>query len=182
MNSKEFEEACQNAAKEFFRKELRIQNVNVTESKLSQTNKSCILWVKIGDQNRLKCLNSVAVLSKSKQLDPTVKLITKIPNQFWSRNKSLESNCQHERQNNPNLRYQIRLGQVDLELQTKSKNDLYWQVTPLEAFGPLEPIQTTSILKTPEGRGPKRAANSPLTNEVKKNQHWGSVPKSNLKT
>ena len=47
---------------------------------------------------------------------------------------------------------------------------------------PLEPPQTTSILKTPEGRGPKRAANSPLLNKVKKNQHWGSVPKSYFKT
>ena len=123
----------------------------------------------------------LAVLSKSKQLDPSVKLITKIPNQFWSRNKSLESNCYHERQNNPNLRYQIHLGQVDLELQTKSKNDLFWQVTPLEAFGPLEPIQTTSILKTPEGRGPKRAANSPLTNEVKKKPTLGLSPQVKFK-
>ena len=39
MNSKEFKQACQKAAEEFFWKELRIKNVTVVESKLSQNKK-----------------------------------------------------------------------------------------------------------------------------------------------
>ena len=94
----------------------------------------------------------------------------------------MESNCFIQRQTNPSLRTQIRLGQVDLELRTKHKNDLLWQITPLEAFGPLKPPQITNILIAPEGRKVKRVASSPLTGEVlKKNQHWGSVPPTSLK-
>ena len=89
MNSKEFKQACQLAAEEFFWKELHLTNINVVESKLSQNNKHGILWIKIRNINHQKCLNTVTELSKGKLLDTNVQLLTKIPCHFWARNKSL---------------------------------------------------------------------------------------------
>ena len=179
MNSKEFKQARQLAAEEFFWKELHLTNINVVESKLSQNNKHGILWIKIRNINHQKCLNTVAELSKGRLL--YVKLLTKISSQFWARNKSLESNCYLQRQQNLNVHTQIHLGQVDLELCTKFKNDLFWKITPLEAYGLLEPPQTTTILKTPEGRQSKREANSPLMSEVKKKPTLGLSPQIKFK-
>ena len=104
-------------------------------------------------------------MSKPKKLD--IKVMPKIPPQFWDRNRSLEANCTYQRKTNPNLKTQVRLGQQDLELWTKSSNDPYWlQMVNIEAFGPIEPINLTQPQNikttTPQGRGNlKRAATSP---------------------
>ena len=65
--------------------------------------------------------STMAALSRKNKLD--VKAITKMPPQFWDRNRSLENNCAQQRKLQPNLKTQIRLGKQDLELWTKSQND-----------------------------------------------------------
>ena len=95
MNSNEFEYAREQAANEFFIKELNITDIKIMESKLSFNKDNSILWVKVGDNACLRALNSIAKIIKGRKLE--IKLITKIPKEFWDQNKSLEINCAKEK-------------------------------------------------------------------------------------
>ena len=64
MNNCEFEYAREQATQEFFIKELNIDDIKIMESKLSSNKDNGILWVKIGDNNRLKALNMITRISK----------------------------------------------------------------------------------------------------------------------
>ena len=141
---------------------------------MSANSKHGILWIKIGDKNRIRVLAQIGKLARNKKLN--IRLITKIPYQFWDRNKTLEDLCFKERERNPNLRTQIRLGKSDLELMTKFKDEIYWRSTPNEAYGQLPEAEIDQITKTPEGRNKKREANSPLISEVTKKTNLGSNP------
>ena len=109
-----------------------------------------------------------------------IRLISKIPMQFWERNKALENLCYRERQQNPNLRTQIRLGKDDLELMTKHRDELYWRSTPNEAYGQIPEAEIDNVTKTPEGRHQKRGANTPLNSEVTKKSNLGSTPEESV--
>ena len=124
----------------------------------------------------MRILTQIGHLSKGRKLN--IRLITKIPQQFWNRNKVLEQNCFNERQKDPNLRTQVRLGRNDLELRTKYRSEIYWRTTPLEAYGSLPDPEIDKESRTPEGRNNKRGANSPLTNEISKRTNMGSTPES----
>jgi hypothetical protein len=129
-----------------------------------------------GNNDRLRALSNIAKISKTHKLN--IKLLTKIPKEFWDRNKSVEINCAQERKKNPDIRTQICLGNKDIELMTKHKNDLYWQSTPLSAFGPIEPpsISTITASVTPEGRLPKRGPSSPLNADTSKHHKGSNSP------
>ena len=101
------------------------------------------------------------------------KLLSKIPREFWERNKLIEMNCSNERRKNLELRTQIQIGKKDFELIMKHKSDFFRQITPLEAFGPVQPLNINHSLKTTEGRRPKREASSPLSNEMNKKPNMG---------
>ena len=83
MNTDTFEYAREQAGNEFFQKELNITDIKITESKLSKNNKNGILWVKIGNNARLKSLSSIATISQGRKLD--IRLITKITNNIGSK-------------------------------------------------------------------------------------------------
>lgn len=133
-----------------------------------------ILWVKIGNDTRMMVLSTIARLSKNHKMD--IKLITKIPKEYWERSKSIENNCTKMRREDPELRTQVWLGYEDLELMTKHKKDMFWQTTPLDAFGPIEPpcFSSSTPVNTPEGRQKKRGPSSPLISDISK-QHKGSA-------
>ena len=173
-NTDAFDYARKAAATDFLNKELNLYDINIEETKLSNNSKSGIMWVKIGDRNRIKIMSQIGRLAKGKKLN--IRLISKIPQQFWERNKVLENLCYNERQLNPNLRTQVRLGKQDLELMTKHKDEMFWRSTPNEAYGQLPEPETEYVLKTPEGRQNKRGANTPLDSEVSKKTNLGSTP------
>merc|ERR1712105_65978 len=52
----------------------------------------------------------------------------------------LLANCKIAQKSNPQLRYQIRLGNHDIELWTKHLGEQYFLLTPLNEFGPLPSI------------------------------------------
>lgn len=128
MNGDNFKSAREKAAQDFFTKELNLNDINITDSKLSYTKNNGILWVRIGNDARLSALNTIAKLSKKHKMD--VRLLPKIPKEFWERSRSLELNCFNERKQHPELRTQIRLGYKDLELMTKNSSEAFWQPNP----------------------------------------------------
>ena len=132
------------------------------------------MWIKVGDKNRIKILSQIGRLAKGKKLN--IRLISKIPQQFWERSRALERNCYDERQKNPRLRTQVRLGKSDLELMTKYKEEMYWRTTPIEEYGELPAAELNHEIKTPEGRQTKRGANTPLTSENVKRNNMGMSP------
>ena len=176
MNGKEFEMARKTAAEEFLKIELKITDIEIKETKLSENKDAGILWVKVGNKARLTILSQIAKESIGRQLQ--IRLLTKIPQQFWSRNKLLEYNCAMERKKNPNLRTQIRLGQFDLELWTKEKGEQFWRLTPLEAFGSLDPytVNYPKDQAPTQDRIPKRGATSPLTSNPNKLHRRSNSP------
>ena len=95
MNGKDFEEARKIAAEDFLKIELNISDIKILESKLSENTESGILWVKVGNRERLQILSTIARLSIGRQMK--IRLLTKIPQQFWARNKQLEYYCSVER-------------------------------------------------------------------------------------
>ena len=90
---------------------------------------------------------------------------------FWAyqRNKALEINCRVARTADPDLRTQIRLGHMDLELLIKMKGDKRWANVPLDRFGYVPPLSTrvepmVDISPTsPVGRSPKTPKNKGKT-------------------
>ena len=177
MNENEYDEARAKAAAEFFSKEMNIFNVKIFSSKLSENKQHGILWVKVGESERLKILSTIARISIGRKLK--IKLLTKIPFQYWNRNKSLEHNCYIKRQEDPNIRTQIRLGRKDIELWTKSNKEAYWRLTPIEAFGSVDPCSIhlpPNKTLTPEGRASKRGASSPLNSDQAKYPKGSNSP------
>lgn len=174
INLSRFDRARHNAAKEFFIKELDMNDIIIEETKISKNAKEGIMWAKVGDTNRNRIMAQIGKISKGRKLD--IRLIPKIPHQLWLRNKQLEQNCAAQRKITLELRTQVRLGKSDLELRTKFKGEIYWIKTPIEAYGEIPEIELKTGTKTPEGRRPKRGANTPLANENDKKQNMGNTP------
>ena len=128
-NTATFDYAREKAAVEFLNKELNMYDVAIEETKMSANSKNGIMWIKIGDINRIKVLSQIGKLARNKKLN--IRLITKIPHQFWERNRCLENLCFKERERNPKLRTQIRLGKTDIELFTKFKDEIFWRNTDI---------------------------------------------------
>ena len=85
--------------------------------------------------------------------------MTYFPSIVWPRKISLEKNRAKARAENSELKYQIRLGNTDIQLFTKDNNNPMWTCTDLDQYGPIEDL--------PEVPNPK---NTPTTNSNKRCQ------------
>ena len=69
-----------------------------------------------------------------------ISLLTFFPSILWDRRTALLNNCKKAHRLNPKLRYQIRLGNSDIELWTKNIGEYQYMKTPIYEFGMLPPI------------------------------------------
>ena len=86
-------QAREEAAQEFFVKEMNFHDgqIKVKETKLSNSNKWPLMWVKIGELNaQLLFCRAAQILKGKAQKFP---IIDKIPTEFWQRFRSIEKNC-----------------------------------------------------------------------------------------
>ena len=70
-----------------------------------------------------------------------ISLLTFFPSLLWDRRTALMNNCKKAHRLNPKLRYQIRLGNSDIELWTKNFDENQYIKTLLLEFGMLPPIE-----------------------------------------
>ena len=170
-----FPEARKEAAHEFLDKELKWTNPETINSTKWSADKE-ILWVEFAHEQVVQDLfRRQAKLHRNK-----VKLIKYVPHWAYQRNKGLEINCRLARTSDPDLRTQIRLGHLDLELLVKLKGDKRWTTTNIDRFGPipylstrLEPPQEMSP-SSPEGRSPKTPkSKTPAADRIKRTSASG---------
>ena len=64
-----------------------------------------------------------------------IKLLNYFPPQLWNKKRNLEKILKIARNNNPDLRTKIRMGDDDLALYTKIKGQPYYQWTPINKYG-----------------------------------------------
>ena len=181
FHGSKYEEQRVDAAVEFLTKELKFGNddVIIKEAKMSTKVDSNIMWVTMTEQKVKETFQRAARVKNSK-----IKLFTFFPASIWDRKVELDRLCKIQREINPKLRTQIRLGSNDIELYTKEINEPYWLKTPVLEFGPLPPIgyklktDQDKVFSPPKERGhvmsgsmnSKRQASSPRENDAKKNR------------
>ena len=181
FHGSKYEEQRVDAAVEFLTKELKFGNddVIIKEAKMSTKVDSNIMWVTMTEQKVKETFQRAARVKNSK-----IKLFTFFPASIWDRKVELDRLCKIQREINPKLRTQIRLGSNDIELYTKEINEPYWLKTPVLEFGPLPPIgyklktDQDKVFSPTKERGhvmsgsmnSKRQASSPRENDAKKNR------------
>jgi hypothetical protein len=134
FNETEHDEARKDAVNEFLYEELKFKDndIDIKSAKLAPKEASKIMWIETSEKEVKEIYKRAASVQNK-----SVQLYTYIPAQLWDRKISLDINCKKAREQNVNLRTQIRLGTDDLELYTKYKGEPYWQKTPVLEFGDL---------------------------------------------
>ena len=58
----------------------------------------------------------------------------------------IQNNCKKEKERNPELRYQVRVGTSDLILMTKSSSSqTYWEETDINQYGEISELKLSSL-------------------------------------
>ena len=138
------------AALDFLEKELKITNATIISSKLSST--SSILWIEV--QN----IETAEWIQKQSSYYKRESWATMYPPQELFRTiKSIEQNCKEEKKRNPNLQYQVKLGQDNIELWTKLLKEPQYTKQSLTVFGNIEEPNIDKIVTTPNfGQSPPK--------------------------
>ena len=138
FHSEKYSHARNEAANEFLytKLSLRIGEVDVTKTKMSKNPYSAILWITLNKQMDVSKIFRRAAQIKTKN----IRIMTYFPSSIWPRKMSIEKNLAKARSANKNLKYQIRLGNSDLQLFVKDNKNPMWSRVDLDHFGPIEDI------------------------------------------
>ena len=110
--------------------------------------------------------------------------MTYFPSIVWPRKISLEKNMANARAKNSELKYQIRLGNTDIQLFTKDNNNPMWTRTDLDQYGPIEDLpEVPNSNNTYTTNSNKRKDITPIKADAKKQkeQHEASDKEDNEK-
>ena len=129
------------AAQEILRHALKIKEGTITikNAKMSTSPGSKILWITTTEEE-VKQMYVQAARRKSKE----IRLKTYFPPILYPRMLALERILREEKNMNPRLQSQIRLGKRDLELYTRHIGEFRYMLTSLNAFGQLPTFNTIS--------------------------------------
>merc|ERR1712240_502907 len=133
----------------------------IKSSKLSNT--SSILWIEVQDIETVE-----SILRQSAYFKREAKAIMYPPQELFQTIKSIENNYKEKKKSNPELCYQVKLGQDNIELWTKLLREPQYTKQELTTYGPIiEPvIDTITTLPNfgqspPKGQTFKRLRDSP---------------------
>ena len=143
-----FDMARREAANEFLVKELgfKDEEINIVECKMANNPESSILWIETEIEQVKKIFKKAAMTANRK-----ISVMQYYPSILWERKQSLEKRMSVVQQLDRKLRYQIRLGENDIELFTKREDDKFYVKVDFEKYGVLPDIDYTSRGKR-EGR------------------------------
>ena len=125
---------------------------------------SPILWIE------LDCPEDVDIILRhsARVWNLQAKAIMYPPSELFRTIKSIELNCKKQKEKDPDLRYNVRLGVENIELHIKHLGDYEYCHVNLDIFGPFEEpnlekttVHTTMSDSPPKGRILKRQRNSP---------------------
>ena len=131
----EMETERSKAVMEFLDLELKYRKQVPFTSSWSQEKN--IMWVKFQDEIIVKRL----YWNQADFKNDRIKLLKYTPNWAYERNKQLEIRCRLARENDPELRTQVRLGNDDLVLLIKRKGEDRYKRVNVEYFGELPCLQ-----------------------------------------
>ena len=143
-----FDMARREAANEFLVKELGFKDkeIRIKECKMANNPESSILWIETEIEQVRKIFKKAAMTANRK-----ISVMQYYPSILWERKQSLEKRMSVVQQLDRKLRYQIRLGENDIELFTKREDDKFYVKVDFEKYGVLPDIDYTSRGKR-EGR------------------------------
>ena len=122
-----------NAAQQFLVDEMNFgwEEIKIQTIKMAANWNSKIMWIEIGEENVNRLISRSIALK-----NPKIQIVTYFPAQLWNKRKQLNDIMKEKRKENPNLKYQIKVGKNDLILKTKMENEYIWADTPIGEFMP----------------------------------------------
>merc|ERR1712240_203775 len=122
----------------------------IKSSKLSNT--SSILWIEVQDIETVE-----SILRQSAYFKREAKAIMYPPQELFQTIKSIENNYKEKKKSNPELRYQVKLGQDNIELWTKLLREPQYTKRKLTVFSNIEEPNIDKIVTTPNfGQSPPK--------------------------
>ena len=132
FNSEQYIESRLNAAYEFLDFKLQLTGIKIHDCKMSFNPDSGIMWITT-DIFSIKRIFARMVQMKN----PDIKVINYFPPQVWERKRKLEHLLKIARQQNPDLRTQVRMGENDISLFSKMVGEPFYKWTLLDTYGDL---------------------------------------------
>lgn len=135
FRNEKYSDARTEAANDFLysKLSLRIGEVDILKTKMSKNPYSAVLWVTLSKHNDVTKVFRRAAQLKTRD----IRIMTFFPSSIWSRKMSVEKNMAKARQTTKDLKYQIRLGNNDIQLFIKDNQNPIWTRVDLDKFGPV---------------------------------------------
>ena len=103
-----------------------IEELEIVSTQVSKGVKNT-LYVTLESESMVKAIYKRASLVRN----PDIKITNKIPSKIYDRYISLQQICKTEREQDPNLRTQVGIGQDDLLLYKKNIGERFYKRCPL---------------------------------------------------
>ena len=130
---KEFFHARCEASLKFLEVELLFSrsDIKIVNAVMSRNGYASIMWLELTEADVKMIFQRAAKVRGNKKFQ----LLTYFPPHLYDKKRNLDRLLKLQRNIEPTLRTQIRLGDHDLELFTKHKDEKYWRQTLLTAYG-----------------------------------------------
>ena len=92
---------------------------------------SPILWIELEDIETAEMLQHQA----NRMRNPNGQAIMYPPQELYPSITSIQNNCKEQKIRNPNLRYQVKLGEQNIELWTKQLGEIEYKQVELTIYG-----------------------------------------------
>ena len=130
IHSYKYSKERKEAAIDFLTNVLKIEiDCNILATKLSRT--SPILWIELDSDITVDNI----IYQSIKMRNPSAFAFMYPPPEVFKTIKSIEANCKAAKQKNPLLRYQVKLGEENVELHIKNIGDFMYTKVQLDLFG-----------------------------------------------
>ena len=158
-----YSEARTEAANDFLysKLSLRIGEVDILKTKMCNNPYSSILWVTLSKQTDVTKIFRRAAQLKMKN----IRIMTFFPSSIWPRKMSVEKNMAKARQTNKDLKYQIRLGNNDIQLLIKDNHNPVWTRVDIDKYGPVADLPEDFKEQTNNSHEEKQAETSNNSHE-----------------